>query len=477
MSIQAIRLRNFRGFRDVTLPLKPLTVLLGPNSSGKSSFGHALAAMAHSQKRDPGGQRPSLTPKTDPDEWPIDLGSTNDLRTRGESGRVYVGLEMTSGSVEFGFGELPPSPNDLILSYLSHPFNVPLMGEIVESRLSSDRSLERESSSDVVPVSINDLPDLSPNRVIRRDSENIWWDETENKQSTVDLDGLLVRSMKHEGGTSFAPQRKTLEATKNFLNTLTYLRASRKRPSRNYLDRVGEPQRIGYAGEWTPAVLRENGGDRIRFPQPPGTPSGIAEAKTLINKEWATLEVTLFEGIGYWLQQLQLANSVVSVPNPLDKRRLQVSLTLPGQQQRNITEIGFGVSQVLPVITAGLMQTDGSLFIVDLPEAHLHPLPQARLADFFCSLALTGHHTLVETHSEMFFHWLRLRAEMNDQLHDKIAVYFVDRPAPDGCCKDPQLVGLTGDSQLRWPLGFFEEAWNIESLIKYVRDARSSTYQ
>jgi len=266
-----------------------------------------------------------------------------------------------------------------------------------------------------------------------------------------------------------------LEASKSFLKTLTYLRASRKRPSRNYVDQVGQWQRIGYAGEWAPAVLRESGADSVSFRQPPETPASVGEARILINKDWLPWDGTLIEGVGAWLQQLQLATSVVSIPNPEDRRRVQVSVTLPGQQLRNITEIGFGISQVLPVLTAGLMQPEGSLFVVDLPEAHLHPLPQARLADFFCSLALAGRHTLVETHSEMFFHWLRLRAETSDQLRDKIAVYFIDRPGSDGCCQEPQLVGLTGDSQLRWPIGFFEEAWNIESRIKNVRDARSST--
>jgi hypothetical protein len=47
MSLDAIRLENSRGFRSASIELKPLTVLLGENSSGKSSFGRAMAAMAH----------------------------------------------------------------------------------------------------------------------------------------------------------------------------------------------------------------------------------------------------------------------------------------------------------------------------------------------------------------------------------------------------------------------------------------------
>jgi predicted ATPase len=143
----------------------------------------------------------------------------------------------------------------------------------------------------------------------------------------------------------------------------------------------------------------------------------------------------------------------------------------PGQEARDIADVGFGVSQVLPVLAAGLLQPPGSLFVVDLPEAHLHPWPQARLADFFCNMALSGRSALIETHSEMFFHWLRLRAEMNHELLAMIAVYFLDEPK-NGECSLPRLVGLTSKEQLRWPTGFLGEAWNAEKHIKVLRQAR-----
>jgi predicted ATPase len=48
MDIKSIRLQNFKGFKDATIQLKPLTVLIGPNSSGKSCFGQALVALSKS---------------------------------------------------------------------------------------------------------------------------------------------------------------------------------------------------------------------------------------------------------------------------------------------------------------------------------------------------------------------------------------------------------------------------------------------
>jgi predicted ATPase len=183
---------------------------------------------------------------------------------------------------------------------------------------------------------------------------------------------------------------------------------------------------------------------------------------------------TLVESVRVWLQQLRLADSLKSDFSKRDRERLEILVTLAGQEEHNLVEIGFGTSQVLPILIAGLLQPPGSLFIVDLPEAHLHPRPQSDLADFFCSLALSDRFSMVETHSEMFFHRLRLRAEMDDVLKEKIAVYFVDEPKNGFCCQ-PRLVGLGFDEQLRWPVGFLQEAWESESQIAAVRQAKASS--
>ena len=100
---------------------------------------------------------------------------------------------------------------------------------------------------------------------------------------------------------------------------------------------------------------------------------------------------------------------------------------------------------------------------------------QSTTDDVLDGMNLSGKRVLVETHSEMFFHWLRLRAEMNEELAENIAVYFIDRPGLKGC-EAPQPVGLVGKSQLHWPIGFFEEAWDIESRIRAIREARGSNH-
>lgn len=190
---------------------------------------------------------------------------------------------------------------------------------------------------------------------------------------------------------------------------------------------------------------------------------------------WQERVTTLQHATSEWLQHLGLAGQAqVSGSERYGSEHVDIRMTLQsGGKSRDITEVGFGISQVLPVIIGALLQTKGSLFIVDLPEAHLHPRPQAEIADLFCSLAMCGRSALVETHSEMFFHRLRLRAAMDPELMKRIAVYFVDAPNADGTCRPPREVGLSFDEELTWPAGFLQEALESEIQIKSVRKART----
>jgi predicted ATPase len=114
------------------------------------------------------------------------------------------------------------------------------------------------------------------------------------------------------------------------------------------------------------------------------------------------------------------------------------------------------------------------VFVVDLPEGHLHPRPQAALADFFCALALSGRRCLVETHSEMFFHRLRLRAAMSAELAQRTAIYFIEPPDEQGLCCDPRLISLEEGKNYTWPADFLLEGWELETQIEAAWEARRS---
>jgi predicted ATPase len=461
VSIRKISLHNFRGFKDAEIELKPLTVLLGPNSAGKSSFGHALAAMSHAHRVFSGTPQANLTPdEEEAARWPVDLGNLDDLRTNGADGPVRVGIQTDAGLIELGFGLDDPG-SSLLPSYFRHPKGGEAAGTLIVAA-PQDNATPTSMTGTVAPTVAYQSNERTHFEV-RRLNEQQWRES--GTASMVILDGLLLRSITHERGTSALLSGRARNELEFLLQHLTYLRANRQRPLRTYAARRsgrGVP-RLGYAGERSAAVLHLRAEEPVRYADLP---------KAGEEQEVKIVSDTLLPSVRAWLRRLGLAKSLRVDFSKRDPERLEVLVTLPGQREHNIVEIVFGTSQVLPILIAGLLQPQDSLLIVDLPEAHLHPRPQLDLADFFCSLALSGRFSLVETHSEMFFHRLRLRSEMHDALRDRIAVYFIDEPMNGLCCQ-PRRVGLSLDEQPDWPVGFLEEAWETESQIEGVRRAKA----
>jgi predicted ATPase len=131
----------------------------------------------------------------------------------------------------------------------------------------------------------------------------------------------------------------------------------------------------------------------------------------------------------------------------------------------NLKDVGFGVSQILPIVTEGIMARPGTTIIVEQPEIHLHPRAQARLADLFIDLAHQDKSFIIETHSEhMLLRFARRIAEGSLKKKD-IAVYEF-KLTEDGT----KITEIPFDDQgnlKKWPGGFFET--ELEETMKHVK--------
>ena len=89
----------------------------------------------------------------------------------------------------------------------------------------------------------------------------------------------------------------------------------------------------------------------------------------------------------------------------------------PGQRlkgpHRNLIDVGYGVSQTLPVLTELLRSDSPEMFLLQQPEVHLHPRAQAALGTLFCSLASSRRQLIVETHSDYLID--RIRMDVRDK--------------------------------------------------------------
>jgi hypothetical protein len=131
----------------------------------------------------------------------------------------------------------------------------------------------------------------------------------------------------------------------------------------------------------------------------------------------------LKDKVNEWLKIFGLKVDVVKVKDTIHRLNVkQNDLNL------DITDVGFGVSQILPIILQGFASQQGSMTIIEQPEIHIHPKMQSSLADLFIAMAgEKDQNYLIETHSEYFLRRLRRRMSENEELINSVAIYFVEK--------------------------------------------------
>ena len=123
------------------------------------------------------------------------------------------------------------------------------------------------------------------------------------------------------------------------------------------------------------------------------------------------------------------------------------------------SEVGVGLSQVLPVVVAALDSPNG-LVSIEQPELHIHPAMQVALGDLFIEGALNrGTQFLIETHSEHLILRLMRRIRENHISPEAVSVMFV-MPKAQGIKFKELHIDEDGDFIDDWPGGFFEESFH-----------------
>jgi predicted ATPase len=137
--------------------------------------------------------------------------------------------------------------------------------------------------------------------------------------------------------------------------------------------------------------------------------------------------------------------------------------TGPGLPLVHLTDVGFGVSQVLPVIVEAFYVPAGSTVLIEQPEIHLHPRVEAKLADLFVDAinaredgAARNCQFVIESHSEHLLRRLQLKIAEEAISKDQVALYFVEQ-GDSGATLRPIEVDDYGNIK-NWPKDFFGDA-------------------
>ena len=190
---------------------------------------------------------------------------------------------------------------------------------------------------------------------------------------------------------------------------LHYLGPLREYPQRTYTWAGENPVDVGLKGELAvPALL----GGRSRKIYPDG------------RKRYSKLETR----VAQWLVDLDLAHSFET--RPLYRGSSEYAVWLKRHKRSaevRITDMGIGVSQVLPVLVLCYYVPEGSTIILEQPELHLHPAVQAGLADVFIDVIKNRKvQILLESHSEHMLRRLQRRIAEATFDREDVALYFCE---------------------------------------------------
>ena len=245
-----------------------------------------------------------------------------------------------------------------------------------------------------------------------------------------------------------------------FRKRIKYLGPLREEPKSIYpLSNDGSTTEVGLKGENTAAVYCNNRKEKVDYVHPDGF-SDLGNAKMEVLTD--SLEVA----VKSWLKYMGVANDVDSMDQGKIGHTLQISNDIKGLKQ-DLTHVGVGVSQVLPILVMSLLANKGDVIILEQPELHLHPKVQTRLADFFVSMNALGKQCIVETHSEYLINRLRYIVAVSTDMKvaNETMIYFVEKDKKIGYSKYRQVTinkyGVIED----WPEGFFDESENIAAQI------------
>jgi len=436
------RLQNFKAWKDTgTVRLAPLTVIFVANSAGKSSLGHLLLALQQ-------------TARSTDRKRALHLGDATSLIDLGTFADCLYGHDLQQ-ALSFDLGWRLPKGLEV---------RDPLQPE---QRYQGDR----------MHLSVS----LAANKMQLPEVQALGY--TLSSAQGVVLDVTLQRDKKHKFqlgsqrfGFKMADGRKwPLEEPEKFyrLSDISLARyknagflADFALATETVLDRIYylgplriHPQRIySWSGEAVSSVGQrgEKTVDAILAAEQEGRK---------LNRQAGMHTKGFAEFIAAWLKDLGVIHNFAVRPVALGRKEYEVLVkTHAKAPEVKITDVGFGVSQILPALVQAFYCPPHSTVWMEQPEIHLHPQVQAELADVFISATQARENgkprdvqLIVESHSEHFLNRLQRRVAEGAVRPEDVAVYFCRRsgtPADPVTELEPLQLNMFGEIE-NWPPNFF----------------------
>ena len=433
-----IGLENFKSWQHLDIDLAPITILFGTNSSGKTSILQALLLLK--QTVDNFDQKQHINFGGGKRDY-VDFGSYQDL--------VYGHDEKQSIGINVGWNQHVPKSNyneeyngvftdwktgqiDYHIHWITKSTTVYM--NLVEINLKGDAFVNAPNKIELKYQKQKNSTINTFNTFNYQLQLPSPWGLIDPPKNSFNIKSILKLPFFQIGyfeSVDSIPSKEFIGSTissmfVDVINSFSYIGANKSFPKRNYL--------------WTgsvPGVIEPNGENTI---------------ETLIASEKQSGDI--LKNVAEWLVKLGLADALKLVTT--NDRFYEPKIMIENIESA-LVDVGFGVSQVLPVITMLLTAPEGSIILLEQPELHLHPNAQMLLADLMLYVAEKRNlQLIVESHSEHLLRRLQRRiAEVGQDFAnpENIKMYFCE-PGNEGSTIKPVEVDEYGQIA-NWPHNFF----------------------
>ncbi|MCE2464363.1 MAG: AAA family ATPase [Dehalococcoidia bacterium] len=431
-----LRIKNFKSLADtVDLAIKPLTILVGHNSSGKSALFKALLALKQTAE-----SRDTQSPLVVNGDY-VELGSYGDFiyghdLSRGFSikaglsgDNLFSDIVQRALNSSYKASEVPSHSDDIgfEVKFQYNQRTRQILVKTVEATGKSKYLLRADRSRKGVYKAKTPLSsgNIVLNKFYLLRPEELPDFESLSEAQLAEMKMSLIHFLLLTGFGQFIQQS---------LGRTHYLGPLRAAPERFYIAGGETPQDVGLAGERAIDVLRMH--SRL-------TGSSDESRKLVGNvEEWV-------KRFGFSLEvKFSQASSTVYEVLFIDPHT-----NIPV----NIADVGFGASQVLPVVVQGFYSPPGSTFLIEQPEIHLHPKAQATLGDLLVELSKQDRQVIVETHSEHIINRVQLRIADETIDRSDVAIYYFESTEQGTKIKEVDLTEYGQYVNETLPKDFFDE--------------------
>ncbi|MEX6501701.1 AAA family ATPase [Pseudomonas zhanjiangensis] len=426
---------NFKSWENLDINFSPITGIFGPNSSGKSTILQFLLLLKQTKNATDRG-------------LVLDFGSTDDYVNLGGFQDVVHKHNIDSEILWNVTWELPKKTtiNDPLgkrTDVLATDENLSIWSSVkYQKKQIICQHLEYFFGNYSFYMSPKKKTTTEYELIAESDDENCKFRFKRVKARAWALPGPIKTHL-------FPDQAKTYFQNSDFLSVfeteyesqmdkIFYLGPLREPPKRDYAWSGASPLDVGKKGEHTVAAIlsatlrneRRNLGGRTHYK-------------------------SFQEMIAYWLKELGLISDF-SITEIGEGSNLYRAFVKKDQYSTPalLTDVGFGVSQVLPAIVLLHYVPEGSVVLMEQPEIHLHPAVQSRFADLILNVSKTRRlQVIIESHSEHILRRLQRRVAENHTNNKDVALFFCDQIRGKSALSKLQLNEYGEISN--WPENFF----------------------